>query len=206
MLHRTLPSLLLCLLSFGAGAAPAGIFSFTDEDGVEHFSNIPNDERYRMLLPDRLAPARDALRRPRGIFALPVEKRPFHEEIARASMDTGIAVELLHAVIAVESGYRRDAVSPKGASGLMQLLPGTARRYGTSRLFDPGANVQAGARYLRDLLRLFGNDIELALAAYNAGENAVLRHGRRIPPYAETRRYVPLVIAHYHQLGGSQGN
>ncbi|PKO33516.1 MAG: transglycosylase [Betaproteobacteria bacterium HGW-Betaproteobacteria-7] len=203
MPHRTLLPLLLCLVCVDASAAPAGIFAFTDDDGVEHFSNIPNDGRYRMFLPDRLAPAREALRRPRGIFALPAEKRPFHQEIARASLDTGVAIELLHAVIAVESGYRRDAVSPKGASGLMQLLPGTARRYGTSKLFDPGANVQAGARYLRDLLRLFGNDLELALAAYNAGENAVLRHGRRIPPYAETRRYVPLVVAHYRQLGGT---
>lgn len=203
MPYRPLLPLLLCLICVGASAAPSGIFAFTDEDGVEHFSNIPNDGRYRMFLPDRLAPAREALRRPRGFFALPAEKRPFHEEIARASQDSGVAVELLHAVIAVESGYRRDALSTKGASGLMQLLPGTARRYGTSDLFDPKANTQAGARYLRDLLRLFGNDLELALAAYNAGENAVLRHGRRIPPYAETRRYVPLVVAHYRQLGGN---
>jgi soluble lytic murein transglycosylase-like protein len=84
----------------------------------------------------------------------------------------------------------------------MQLLPSTARRYGTVNLLDPSENIRAGARYLRDLLGMFDNNMELALAAYNAGENAVIRHGRRLPPYAETRRYVPLVVAHYQRLGG----
>lgn len=188
-----------------ATAAGGGIFAFVDDQGVEHFSNIPDDGRYRPFLNDRLAPASTALRTPRGVLALRPEQRPFHQAILRASQASGIDAGLLHAVITVESAYRHDAVSAKGASGLMQLLPATARRYGTAagELFDPQANVRAGALYLRDLLRLFGNDLELALAAYNAGENAVLRHGRRIPPYNETRRYVPLVVAHYRKLGGS---
>lgn len=187
----------------GPAGAAEGIFGYVDEQGVEHLSNIPDDARYRLLLPDRLAPALAALRQPRGVHALPPEQRPFHEQILQASQSTGIDSALLHAVITVESGYRANAVSNKGATGLMQLLPGTARRYGTDNPLDPGANVTAGARYLRDLLKLFDNDLELALAAYNAGENAVIRHGRRLPPYAETRRYVPLVLAHYQKLSAA---
>ena len=154
------------------------------------------------MLADRFEPARKALRAPRGVFALPYGQRPFHDSVMRASSDTGVDAKLLHAVISVESGYNQGAVSPKGATGLMQLLPSTARRYGTVNLLDPGENIRAGARYLRDLLAMFDNNVELALAAYNAGENAVIRYGRHLPPYAETRRYVPLVVAHYQRMGG----
>ena len=183
--------------------AAGGIFGFVDDDGIEHLSNIPDDKRYRLVLADRFEPARTALRAPRGVLALPYGQRPFHDSVMRASSDTGVDAKLLHAVITVESGYNQGAVSPKGATGLMQLLPGTAKRYGTVNLLDPGENIRAGARYLRDLLALFDNNLELALAAYNAGENAVIRHGRRLPPYAETRRYVPLVVAHYRRMQGS---
>ncbi|NTV70186.1 MAG: lytic transglycosylase domain-containing protein [Azonexaceae bacterium] len=183
--------------------AVSGIFGFVDDDGVEHLSNIPDDRRYRLVLADRFEPARAALRAPRGVFALPYGQRPFHDSVMRASSESGVDAKLLHAVITVESGYNQSAVSPKGATGLMQLLPTTARRYGTENLLDPGENIRAGARYLRDLLVLFDNNLELALAAYNAGENAVIRHGRRLPPYAETRRYVPLVVAHYRRMQGS---
>jgi len=182
--------------------AASGIFGFVDDDGVEHLSNVPDDKRYRLVLADRFEPARTALRAPRGVFALPYGQRPFHDSVMRASSDTGVDAKLLHAVISVESGYNQGAVSPKGATGLMQLLPSTARRYGTVNLLDPADNIRAGARYLRDLLAMFDNNIELALAAYNAGENAVIRYGRRLPPYAETRRYVPLVVAHYQRMGG----
>ncbi|UCV17949.1 lytic transglycosylase domain-containing protein [Ferribacterium limneticum] len=183
--------------------AVGGIFGFVDEDGVEHLSNIPDDKRYRLVLADRFEPARTALRAPRGVLALPYGQRPFHDSVMRASSESGVDAKLLHAVITVESGYNQGAVSPKGATGLMQLLPGTAKRYGTVNLLDPGENIRAGARYLRDLLAMFDNNLELALAAYNAGENAVIRHGRRLPPYAETRRYVPLVVAHYRRMQGS---
>lgn len=195
---------LFCLAIAAATPALAagGIFGFVDEDGVEHLSNIPDDRRYRLILADRFEPARAALRAPRGVLALPFGERPFHDAVLRASSDTGVDAALLHAVITVESGYNRGAVSPKGATGLMQLLPATASRYGTVNLLDPGENIRAGARYLRDLLALFDNNLELALAAYNAGEGAVIRYGRRLPPYAETRRYVPLVVAHYRRLGG----
>ncbi len=196
--------LLLCLAIATSVPAQAagGIFGFVDDEGVEHLTNIPDDKRYRLVLADRLEPARVALRTPRGVLALPFGQRPFHDSVLRASRDTGVDAKLLHAVITVESGYNQRAVSPKGATGLMQLMPTTARRYGTVNLLDPGENIRAGARYLRDLLALFDNNLELALAAYNAGENAVIRHGRRLPPYAETRRYVPLVVAHYRRMQG----
>lgn len=192
----------LAIVVSAPALAAGGIFSFVDEDGIEHLSNIPDDRRYRLILADRFEPARAALRAPRGVLALPFGERPFHDAVLRASSDTGVDAALLHAVITVESGYNRGAVSPKGATGLMQLLPATASRYGTVNLLDPGENIRAGARYLRDLLALFDNNLELALAAYNAGEGAVIRYGRRLPPYAETRRYVPLVVAHYQRLGG----
>lgn len=200
-----LPRLLVLLPALLAplpAAASGAIYGYQSDDGIEHFSNVPNDPRYRLLLSDRLAPATAALRQPRGIFALPYEQRPFHQAITAASRSSGVDAALLHAVISVESGYKESAVSAKGATGLMQLMPATARRYGLSRLDDPAANVRAGAHYLRDLLVRFDNDLTLALAAYNAGENAVLRHGRRIPPYGETQRYVPLVLAHYERISG----
>lgn len=197
---------LLCLLTASGAQAAAGIFGFVDDDGVEHLSNIPDDRRYRLVLSDR-DEARTPLGRPsRGLLALPLAQRPFHEHIQQASSDTGVDAALLHAVITVESGYNPGAVSSKGATGLMQLIPATARRYGTRNLLDPAENIRAGARYLKDLLVLFDNNLDLALAAYNAGENSVLRHGRRIPPYAETRRYVPMVVAHYNRNSDRRSN
>lgn len=112
----------------------------------------------------------------------------------------GLEPRLLLAVISAESGFRAKAVSPKGAQGLMQLMPATARRLGVSDPFDPEQNVRAGARYLVELLRMFDDDLRLALAAYNAGENAVLRAGRAIPPYPETRQYVTRVMDRYRAL------
>ena len=105
--------------------------------------------------------------------------------------------ELLHAVVRAESAYDPDAVSSAGAVGLMQLMPDTARRYGVSDRRDPDANVLAGASYLRDLIAEFEQDLELALAAYNAGENAVRSYGNRIPPYPETQGYVRKVLRYY---------
>jgi len=95
------------------------------------------------------------------------------------------------------------AVSKRGASGLMQLMPETAKRYGVADIFDPKQNIRAGAQYLRDLLKMFNNDLRLVLAAYNAGEKAVVRHGSKIPPYPETAAYVPKVLAFYKKLSSS---
>jgi soluble lytic murein transglycosylase-like protein len=105
-----------------------------------------------------------------------------------------LAPGLIHAVIRAESSYNPAATSPAGAQGLMQLMPGTAARYGVADSFDPVENVRGGAAYLRDLLDMFDQDLRLALAGYNAGEGAVLKHGRQIPPYAETQDYVRKVL------------
>ncbi len=106
---------------------------------------------------------------------------------------------LVHAVVRAESGYNPQAVSPAGAVGLMQLMPGTAKRYGVDDSRDPVANVGGGARYLRDLLEMFDNRLELALAAYNAGEQTVIDYGWTIPPYPETQTYVRRVLAYYRE-------
>lgn len=109
----------------------------------------------------------------------------------------GVDPCFITAVMGAESGYRRYAVSPKGASGYMQLMPDTARRFGVSDLFDTRQNIFAGAQYLRFLLDRFGGSIELALAGYNAGEGAVERYGRTVPPFNETRNYVRVITSRY---------
>ena len=120
--------------------------------------------------------------------------------IEQAAASQAIEANLLRAVIVVESGFNSRAVSARGAVGLMQLMPSTAHRFGASDLYDPGQNIAAGATYLRFLIDRFGHDWKLALAAYNAGENAVDRNGGRIPPYSETQAYVPRVLGIYQKL------
>jgi len=118
--------------------------------------------------------------------------------IQQVASSKNVEAALLHAIIQTESAYNPYAVSPKGATGLMQLMPGTAKRYGVTDRTDAEANVIGGASYLRDLLKLFKNNKKLALAAYNAGEGAVERYGNQIPPYRETTNYVRKVIALYN--------
>lgn len=117
--------------------------------------------------------------------------------IDQVAVNQSLKPELLHAVVRAESAYDHKAVSNKGAIGLMQLMPDTARSYGVTNSWDPKQNLSGGARYLSHLLRLFKNDLPLALAAYNAGENAVVKYGHRIPPYPETRNYVRKVMKFY---------
>lgn len=124
----------------------------------------------------------------------------FLQPIDDTALQHGVSRALLHAVIDAESGYDPHAVSSAGAVGLMQLMPLTARRYGVSDRRDPFQNLQGGTRYLRDLIALFGGDLTLAVAAYNAGENAVIRYGRTVPPYRETQRYVGKVLGSYRKL------
>lgn len=107
--------------------------------------------------------------------------------------------ELLHAVVMVESRYNPNALSEAGAKGLMQLMPQTAKRYGVINRSDPRQNVNGGAKYLSDLLKMFNFNLNLALAGYNAGENAVIKYGNKIPPYPETQNYVKKVLAYYQE-------
>jgi soluble lytic murein transglycosylase-like protein len=113
----------------------------------------------------------------------------------------GVDPYLVYCVIRQESGFRSTATSAVGAMGLMQLMPGTAARYGVVNAYDPAQSIMGGTRYLGDLLRLFGGRVDLALAGYNAGEGSVMKYGRRVPPYAETQNYVRTIGARYAQSG-----
>lgn len=143
----------------------------------------------------------------RSAAALPAagDFRRFAPIVEKASRAYGVEAALVHAVIFAESSYDPEARSPAGAAGLMQLMPGTARHYGVKDLFDPSQNIHGGVNFLRDLLRQFDGNVELALAAYNAGTTAVIRAGHRIPPLAETQAYVPKVIDHYRRLRALEG-
>src|SRR5207244_8280235 len=125
--------------------------------------------------------------------------RPFEDLIDEHSRLQNVRPDLVRAVMQVESAFNPYARSPKGALGLMQLMPATIRQYGVRNAFDPADNVRAGVAYLRELLDRYQNNEELALAAYNAGPNAVDRHGQSVPPYRETKNYV----AHINQLAGA---
>jgi soluble lytic murein transglycosylase-like protein len=116
--------------------------------------------------------------------------------VVKTAQRHGLDPDLVLALVSVESAFRKDAVSPKGAQGLMQLMPATARELGVKNAFDPSENLDAGTRYLEALLKQFKGDVKLALAAYNAGPGAVKRHGG-VPPYRETREYVQKVVERY---------
>jgi soluble lytic murein transglycosylase-like protein len=182
-----------------ASPAFADIYSFKDEKGVVHFTNIAGlDSRYKLVRKEDGSPINAASNYNAKVFMpsqADIEK--YANIIQTASKAYGVDASLVHAVISAESQYNRYAVSRTGAMGLMQLMPETARRYGVQNMMDPTENIHGGVRYLADLLAMFKGRIDLAVAAYNAGENAVLRYGHKIPPYAETRHYVPKVLAFY---------
>lgn len=171
-------------------SAWADIYAFADDEGALSLSNVPADGRYALMIKEPAAAVP-----PKGLAG----KTSFDQVVEEVSRNHGLESALLHAVISVESRYNPKAVSKKGAAGLMQLMPATAKRYGVVDAFDPVQNVTGGARYLRDLLGQFNNNMSLALAAYNAGETAVVRHGNRVPPYRETLNYVSRVLDFYQR-------
>jgi soluble lytic murein transglycosylase-like protein len=190
--------LLGALASIGSLDCRADVYAYTDPQGIAHFSNVPADGRYRLLIASA-----DSDGRGRGTArsASWLAKSAAYESlIEAAAFANTLHPALVRAVIVVESGFNPRAVSKRGAIGLMQLRPETARRYGVSNVYDPGENIRAGTRYLSDLMALYGSDTELALAAYNAGEAAVARYGGHIPPFKETREYVPNVLKVYRAL------
>ena len=117
--------------------------------------------------------------------------------IVDSSTRNGVDPVLIYSIMHRESSFKRLALSPKGARGLMQLMPGTAARFGVRNIFDPQQNIEGGTRYVRFLLDMFDGDVRLALAGYNAGEGAVLKYGRRVPPYSETQEYVRRISERY---------
>ena len=186
---------LLCAALLGCAALPAhaNIYMFVDADGRLHMADRQIDARYQLAVSD--ATGSGALAAP--VPGIALDKSKHHPLIAQSAQAAGLPHALVAAVISVESGFNEKAVSPKGAKGLMQLMPGTAKRYGVADVFDPAQNIKGGTAYLKDLMALFNNDVSLVLAAYNAGEEAVAKYGRKIPPYPETRKYVQLVLARY---------
>ncbi|GHD81054.1 lytic transglycosylase domain-containing protein [Vogesella fluminis] len=195
---RPRPALLAVLLLLLAPVVDASIYAFTDADGTTHFSNVPQDKRYRLVLSTPHDSGEVAAgKRTTGTQYRASQRARWSRLIDSTAQSLNMDAALLHAVIATESGYNWRAVSPKGAIGLMQLMPATAGRYGVTDPYDPGQNVRAGAQYLRELMGRFGSDLRLVLAAYNAGEQAVARYGNRVPPYQETMQYVPRVLGNY---------
>ena len=200
MQTRFLLSFALLVSAVSAGIAHADIFRYVDADGAVHFTNVPQDSRFKVYLKEKRKadPVTETLAGEIRYYD-EKERARYAKPIQDAAKATRLDAALIHAVISAESGYNPFARSRKGAAGLMQLMPETAKRYGVKNRLDPAQNISGGARYLRDLIRMFNNDLQLAVAAYNAGENAVVRAGNRIPPYQETMTYVPRVMSYYRK-------
>lgn len=185
--------------------AVADIYEFIDEDGLTYFSDSPVDDRYVLILHEETIPSSTLAHEMINDKNLAPNKQAVSQEqlleqIQTSAIANQLDSELIHAVIHVESSFKAQALSHKGAKGLMQLMPATAKRFGVSDPEDPLQNIEGGARYLRKLLGTFKNDLTLTLAAYNAGENAVIKYGYRIPPFQETQQYVPKVMQIYSSL------
>ena len=185
--------LALVLLAPIARPVCADIYRYVDEDGVIHFSNVPNHYRYRLYISD-------------GNMDYQAYFDRYDKIIRQAARKHGIDSSLIKAVIRAESDFDKHAVSSKGAQGLMQLMPETAKELEVEDSFDPKENIHAGVRYLKRQLKNFQNDVSLALAAYNAGENAVRRYGHRIPPYKETRTFVDRVLRYWDEFNLQRQN
>ena len=207
-----LRTLLVAAVLVACGGVRADIYGFVDEHGVAHLSSTPLDHRYYLfkkeprppVLPGADETAATPVPAPRRTTHVnPAYRKQYTPLIVDVARENKLEPALLHALITVESGYDPKARSSKGAIGLMQLMPETARRYQVNDIWDPLQNLRGGARYLRDLLAMFDQNLSLALAAYNAGEAAVVQYGNRIPPYAETRSYVPRVLQQYHLLNNA---
>ena len=186
---RSLLLLLVAAAISAATPAAAQVYKRTARDGTTYFTNIqPNPSLQRVALTQ---PANyETPREPVADYGT------YSKEIAEAAALYAVPERLIRAVIRAESGFDPRAVSPRGACGLMQLMPETAAILGVRDLFNPRQNIQAGARHLRAMMERFRNDLPMALAAYNAGERPVASY-RGIPPYPETREYVARVLRYY---------
>lgn len=178
--------MMAAIFSQFVGLASADIYRYIDENGIIHFSNVPNNMRYRFYLPEAKLNIKAYFSR-------------YDRIIDQAARNHGVDSLLVKAVIRAESDFNPVAVSNKGAEGLMQLMPETSEELAVANPFDPHENIQAGVRHLKKQLVNFQNDVPLALAAYNAGEAAVRRYGR-IPPYEETQTFVKRVLRYWDEF------
>lgn len=173
--------------------AAADIYKYEDKDGVLHFTDAPTDKRFKVFMRDIKKDQR--LRTTFRLSRCVRDPREFESIIDSCSTEYGVDKSLVKAVIQAESGYNPNALSRKGAAGLMQLMPKTAQDLKVSDSFNPAENIRGGVRYLRFLLDTFKGDVAMALAAYNAGLAKVAKYGG-IPPYDETRNYVARVMGY----------
>jgi soluble lytic murein transglycosylase-like protein len=200
-LFASFVSTLLLVSTLGIAPARADVYARVDAAGATQFSNAPA-EGFSLYFKDAQAAAAPAAPAPSAPPAWD-DGAPYASQIRAAAKATNVEAALIHAVISVESGNNPAARSSAGAVGLMQLMPGTARRYNVKNRLDPAQNIRGGASYLRDLLLMFNNNLQLVLAAYNAGEQTVVKYGNRVPPFRETAAYVPKVLAYYKKFSGS---
>lgn len=222
---RSLPPLVLGVLLLAAAPAKAEVWGYVDARGVKHFADHQVNRRYQLYFKGdgsrkqaddfTTAPSPRRAASVQTAFEISIGYKAVRHLIRDAAQNSGVDYELLKAVISTESNFNPRAVSPVGAVGLMQLMPATAERFGVKargrrsieeRLTDPRTNLNAGARYLSWLLNRFDGEVKLALAAYNAGEGAVDRAGRRVPNYRETQDYVRKVMRLHQDLRPLRGD
>ena len=170
-------------------AIQADVYKFVDNNGNVYFTDKPKSTRYKLIIRSK--------RKSKTLRSMLANQKKFAPIIQAAAKKHELDPELLNAVIRVESAFNPNAVSKKGAVGLMQLMPKTAERYGVEDRRNPTENIDGGANYLSMLMGMFKSDVRLAVAAYNAGENAVIKYGYQIPPYRETQDYVARVMGLY---------
>ena len=199
------------LLILASSMSRADIYGYVDEQGISHFSAEKLDSHYKLWSKSALGSVElDPADRQSGPqpsrFTQHPNLKKYEPLLKLASLEFAVELHLLKAVVAAESGFNPDAISPKGAIGLMQVMPATAQRYGVvgdkkksleQKLRDPQTNIRLGARYLSELAKMFPGQRDLVIASYNAGEGAVRQYKNAIPPYAETRNYVQLVSELY---------
>jgi soluble lytic murein transglycosylase-like protein len=181
-------TLVLTFLLLIASLSHADIYKYTDPEGVIHLTNVPTEPDVPYVL---------VMKEKRVILHLKGDIALYDHLIARASERYRVDSALVKAIIKAESNFNHRAVSPVGARGLMQLMPATAASLQVKDSFHPETNIDGGVRYIRYLMNLFNGNLPLVLAAYNAGENAVIRHNNRIPPYPETQTYVKRVLNYF---------
>ena len=192
------PARLLIILLLCAGfAAPvsADIYRYVDKHGRVTLTDKPVNKHYKLLV--RTWKGWEEKKSRIAMEDFDRNQKKYMATINYIARENQLPKALLHAVIAAESAYDPDATSKTGAVGLMQLMPATARRYGVRDRRNPSENIIGGTLYLKDLLKMFNNNLILALAAYNSGENTVKQYGNRIPPFEETRHYIKKVIEFY---------
>ena len=219
MMNRYAPAVFLLLLTCAPALAQSTSYSFDNFDvanGVRIYPEpakglapVPRSRRTvgsatkpeRKVIPTALVyPAVADGGKSSALHGYTTGNAQVDSYLVSSGTNNGVDPLLLYSIMHQESSFKLHAVSPKGARGLMQLMPGTAARYGVANIFDPKQNIEGGARYIRFLLDLFDGNIDLALAGYNAGEGAVEKYGWRIPPYAETQEYVRRISRRYSLL------